>query len=179
MNGLTLNHTRQGSIIVVTLILLLAMTTMGVGLYYSTKHTAKQVAVSGNRTEALYSSESCIVEAVDWLEIEAAKGKPPCKSSGNSVCKTITANMSNSKWRLGGESFKQQNRAGAQAYACSVSLLGTVSSSSNTGTGFDVGQSDGYGGNSTSTKYLYKVTSETHGANGVVSQVEVIVSTIF
>ena len=172
------NH-RQGSIIVVTLILLLVMTTMGVGLYYSTKNSAKQVAVSGNRSEAMYSSESCIVEAVDWLEIEAAKGTPPCKSSGKGVCKIISANMNNAKWHLNGESVKQRNRAGAQGYQCKVFLLGTISSDTSTGTGFDVGQSGSYGGNSTSTKYLYKVESKTNGATGVVSQVEVVVSTIF
>jgi Tfp pilus assembly protein PilX len=177
MNSLSPKHTRQGSIIVITLVLLLVMTSMAVGLYYSTLHTAKQVAISGNRSEALYSSESCIVEAIDWLEIEVAKGTPPCKGSSG-ACPTITANMNNSKWRLSGESVNQQNRIGAQSYQCEIFPLASIVSAGS-GVGFDIGGSDIYSGSSARTKYLYKIRSKTNGANSVTSQVEVIVSTIF
>jgi len=79
MIGLNSNCTRKGSILVVTLILLLVMTTMGVGLLYSTKKSAQQIGRSVDRVNSLYSAESCIVDAVKWLE-NAAKNGVPCKS---------------------------------------------------------------------------------------------------
>jgi hypothetical protein len=67
----------------------------------------------------------------------------------------------------------------AHRYQCDISLLGAVASGSGTGTGFDVGQSGSYGGANTSTKYLYKIKARADGGNNVVSEVEIIVSTIF
>ncbi len=180
MNTLTLNNYRKGSIIVITLILLLVMTTMGVGLFYSTKQTAKQVSISGSRTESLYTAESCITEAVHWLETESAKG-PPCKNSGTgNVCKSISSKRMD-QWGLSGESSAQRNRMNAHRYRCDISLLGTISSGSGAGvgTGFDVGQSGSYSGTSTSTKYLYKIKARADGSNKVMSEVEIIASTIF
>ena len=171
------NNYQKGSIIVITLILLLVMTSMGVGLFYATKQTAKQVSISGSRTEALYTAESCITEAVHWIEIESAKG-PPCKSSGTgNLCKSISSKRMD-QWGLSGETTTQRKRMNAHRYRCDVSLLGTVSASG-TGTGFDVGSSSSYGGGVTRTKYLYKIKVRADGSNNVVSEVEVIASTIF
>jgi type IV pilus assembly protein PilX len=171
MNTLIPNNTRKGFIIVITLIILLVMTTMGIGLFYSTKQTAKQVSISGNRTESLYAAESCIPEAVHWIEIESAKGSIV-------TSKTITSKRMG-QWQLSGETTTQRNRMNAHRYRCNISLLGTVSSGSGTGTGFDVGQSSSYGGGTTSTKYLYKIKAWADGGDNVMSEVEVIVSTIF
>jgi type IV pilus assembly protein PilX len=171
-------NTRKGFIIVITLIILLVMTTMGIGLFYSTKQTAKQVSISGSRTESLYTAESCITEAMHWIEIESAKG-PPCKSSGaGNICKSITSKHMG-QWQLSGETTAQSKRMNAHRYRCDISLLGTVSSSSGAGTGFDVGQSSSYGGGTTSTKYLYKITARADGSDNVMSEVEVVASTIF
>jgi type IV pilus assembly protein PilX len=178
MNISQQSNTRKGFIIVITLILLLVMTTMGIGLFYSTKQTAKQVSVSGSRTESLYTAESCITEAVHWIEIESAKG-PPCKSSGaGNICKSITSKHMG-QWQLSGETTTQSKRMNAHRYRCDISLLGTVSSGSGAGTGFDVSQSGSYGGGTTRTKYLYKIKVRADGSDNVMSEVEVIASTIF
>lgn len=178
MKCLIPNNHRKGSIIVITLILLVVMTSMGVGLYYSTKHTAKQVGVSGSRIEALYTAESCTAEAIHWLETTSLSG-PPCKgSSKGSVCKAITSKQM-SRWNLSGESSAHVNRMNAHRYNCDVSLLGTISTENDTGAGFDVGQSGSYGGSSSSTKYLYKITSKASGSNNVASEVEIVISMIF
>lgn len=108
-------HTRQGSIIIITLVLLLVMTTMGVGLYYSTKQTVEQVTVSGNRSEALYSSETCVAEAVKQLETDGTTSGEP-----------INADMDHVNWVLSGETPAQKNRMSAQKYTCNISLLGTI-----------------------------------------------------
>jgi len=171
-------NTRKGFIIVITLILLLVMTTMAIGLFYSTKQTVKQVGISGNRTEALYTAESCITEAVHWIEINSTNGPPSaCKSSGNICGPTNSKHMG--QWQLSGETTTQRNRMNAHRYRCDISLLGTISSDSDSGTGFDVGQSSSYGGSTTSTKYLYKIKARADGSDNVMSEVEVIVSTIF
>jgi type IV pilus assembly protein PilX len=178
MNISQQSNTRKGFIIVITLVILLVMTSMGIGLFYSTKQTAKQVSISGSRTESLYTAESCITEAVHWIEIESAKG-PPCKSAGTgNICKSITSKHMG-QWQLSGETTTQSKRMNAHRYRCDISLLGTVSSGSGTGTGFDVSQSGSYGGGTTSTKYLYKIKVRADGSNNVMSEVEVIASTIF
>jgi len=176
MNISQQSNTRKGFIIVITLILLLVMTTMGIGLFYSTKQTAKQVSISGDRAESLYTAESCIIEAVHWIEIESAKG--PLRS-GNLPHSIKRTSMGGQWLKLTGENTTQSSRMKAHFYQCDISLLGTISSSSGAGTGFSVGQSSSYGGSSTSTKYLYKINARADGSNNVTSEVEVVVSTIF
>jgi type IV pilus assembly protein PilX len=177
MNTLIPNNTRKGFIVVITLILLLVMTTMGIGLFYSTKQTAKQVSISGSRTESLYTAESCITEAVQWIESESAKG-PPCKSPGaGSICNKIPPKLMG-QWQLSGETTAQRNRMNAHRYRCDISLLGAFLSGSGTGTGFDIGQSSTYGGGTTRTKYLYKIKSKAYGFDKRMREVEVIVSII-
>jgi type IV pilus assembly protein PilX len=177
MNISQQSNTRKGFIIVITLIILLVMTTMGIGMFYSTKQTAKQVSISGNRAESLYTAESCITEAVHWIEIESAKGQP-CQSAGTgNLCKSI-ASRRMGEWELSGENTTQRNRMNAHRYRCDISLLGTISSDSDFGTGFDVGQSSSYSESDTSTKYLYKIKARADGGNNVVSEVEIIASII-
>ena len=65
-------------IMVLSMIMLLVMTTMGVGLWYVADREIQQVTTTINRSETLYSSETCVDEAINWLRDEAAKG-PPCK----------------------------------------------------------------------------------------------------
>jgi type IV pilus assembly protein PilX len=178
MNISQQRNTRKGFIIVITLIILLVMTTMGIGLFYSTKQTAKQVSISGSRTESLYTAESCITEAVHWIEIESAKGTLRKNCTKGSICKRFNSKRMD-QWSLSGESTVQRNRMNAHRYRCDISLLGTVSSGSGTGTGFDVSQSGSYGGGTTSTKYLYKIKVRADGSDNVMSEVEVIASTIF
>lgn len=177
MNTLTLNNCRKGSIIVIALVMLLVMTTMGVGLLYSTKHTAKQIGVSGNRTETFYTAESCVTEAVNWLENEAINGAPCKNTSVGNICHSIT-NKAMSKWELSGEKQMHNQKMSAQKYRCNIYLLGAIAFQGEGETGFDVGESDTYGKAKTNTKYLYKINSV--GFSGdLKSEVEVITSMIF
>jgi len=170
-------HNRKGFIIVITLILLLVMTTMGIGLFYSTKQTAKQVNVSGSRTATFYSAESCITESVNWLENEAVNGAPCRYKSVGSICHSIS-NTRMTKWKLTGEKKSHINRMHAQGYKCSISLLGSVAFEGDEGVGFDIGESDSYSNVKTSTKYIYKINS-TGYTDKSISEIEVITSMIF
>ena len=65
-------NSREGFIIVISLVLMLVMTTMGVGLYYSSKQSAVEVADNVSRSDALYSAEACLAEARLWLKVSSA-----------------------------------------------------------------------------------------------------------
>jgi len=164
-------NTRKGFIIVITLIILLVMTTMGIGLFYSTKQTVKQVGISGSRAESLYTAESCITEAVHWIESESESAN--C-AAGN-ICQSFTSKHMG-QWQLSGETTTQRNRMNANRYRCDISLLGTISGA---GTGFDVGQSSSYGDSTIRTKYIYKIKARADGSDHVLSEVEVVASIIF
>ena len=180
MNTLISNRTRKGSILVVTLILLLVMTTMGVGLLYSTKQSTQQVGRSVNKVESLYSAESCIVEAAQWLE-NAATNSVPCKSGGcfNTKAKSMSNWELNSEWSGDKKSKAHKNKVAKQKYTCGVEWLGEESANATTGTGFDVGSSSSYGGGTSRTKHLYKITSTGFNDGKVSTKVEVITSLIF
>ena len=83
MNNLNLKNNRNGFIIVATLILMLIMTTMGIGLYYSSKQAAKEVSLNVDKRSYLFNAESCLTEAIHWLEINYNS------CSIGSICKTI------------------------------------------------------------------------------------------
>ena len=168
---------RQGFIIVITLVLMLVMTTMGVGLYYSTKQTAQQVGVNVNRSETFYAAESCITEAKHWLQKKSVSGAPCINKSIGSTCHSISSTKM-SKWKLSGESQNFKNRTESQRYECSISLLGKVTYEGGEGVGFDIGESETYGNVLTNTKYMYRINSKGFVDN-LSSEVEEVVSMIF
>ena len=168
---------RQGFIIVITLVLMLVMTTMGVGLNYSTKQTAQQVGVNVNRSETFYAAESCITEAKHWLQKKSVSGAPCINKSIGSTCHSISSTKM-SKWKLSGENQMFKNRTEGQRYKCSVSLLGKVTYEGGEGVGFDIGESETYGNVLTNTKYMYRINSKGFVGN-LSSEVEEVVSMIF
>ena len=168
---------RKGFIIVITLVLMLVMTTMGVGLYYSTKQTAQEVGVNVNRSETFYAAESCIAEAKHWIKKESIKAAPCINKSIGSTCHSISSTKM-SKWKLSGESQNFKNRTESQRYECSISLLGKVTYVGGEGVGFDIGESDTYGNVLTNTKYMYRINSKGFVGN-LSSEVEEVVSMIF
>ena len=172
----------EGAIIVLALIMLLVMTTMGIGLWYVADRDIEQVEIKANQSETLYSAESCIDDATRWLELEAAKA-PPCKSVGKGkLCTTIPdtgVQTMDAGWRrTSGEKTKHKTRMAAHNYKCTITLINTISAAGQQGTGFNVGQTSNYQGSISSTKYLYKITSSGLGPNNVRSDVEIIASTI-
>ena len=168
---------RKGFIIVITLVLMLVMTTMGVGLYYSTKQTAQEVGVNVNRSETFYAAESCIAEAKHWIKKESIKAAPCINKSIGSTCHSISSTKM-SKWKLSGESQNFKNRTESQRYECSISLLGKVTYEGGEGVGFDIGESETYGNVLTNTKYMYRINSKGFVGN-LSSEVEEVVSMIF
>ena len=171
-------NTHKGFIIVITLILLLVMTTMSIGLFYSTKQTAKQVSISGGRIESLYTAESCITEAIQWLESNAGQ----CQNQG--LCKSITSNMGKGEWRLAGEDNKKKEKMRSKGYKCEVHKIKEINLDGGDGQvgqgrGFAVGQGEGYGAVTSNTKSYYSVRSKGESTTGKSNTiVEVIISMI-
>ncbi len=139
MKHIAQNSMREGFVIVITLVLLLVMTTMGIGLFYETKKTANQVRSNNNNTETLYSAESCIAEAKRWLSIERGIRSVPCESfSEGSVCKVIGEKyMGDSPIRID-SSVSSDSRLSAHYYRCEITRLSSVLTESSSG-----GSSDG------------------------------------
>ena len=164
--------TRQGFIIVVTLTLMLVMMTMGIALFYSAKHTVKQVNANVEKRSYLFNAESCITEAIHWLEINSKS----CTKAGK-VCKTINTTNGMNKWDIG-EKDKRKTQMGIQGYQCQIQNM-KVLNLDISGEGSDVGQGGEYKAKVTDSKYYYKITSDGFNIGGdSKTTVEVIVSLI-
>ena len=164
--------TRQGFIIVVTLTLMLVMMTMGIGLFYSSKQTVKQVNANVEKRSYLFTAESCITEATHWLEINSAS----CTKPGT-VCKTINTTNGMNKWDIG-EKDKRKTQMGTLGYQCQIQNM-KVLNLDISGEGSNVGQGGEYAAKVTDSKYYYKITSDGFNIGGdSKTTVEIIVSLI-
>jgi len=164
--------TRQGFIIVVTLTLMLVMMTMGIALFYSSKQTVKQVNANVEKRSYLFTAESCITEAIHWLEINSGS----CTKAGR-VCKTINTTNGMNKWDIG-EKDKRKTQMGTLGYQCQIQNM-KVLNLDISGEGSDVGQGGEYKAKVTDSKYYYKITSDGFNIGGdSKTTVEVIVSLI-
>ena len=126
MMGTMSNKNRQGFIIVISLILLLVMTAMGVGMYVSVKKSAEAVGQTENRSDALYAAESCVDEAAVWLVDQKESVATPCSEFAlGDVCHTIgNRNMDRSLWGITStdiNSTKKKTKLQNTFYKCEVS----------------------------------------------------------
>jgi len=170
-------NSREGFIIVISLTLMLVMTTMGVGLYYSSKQSSEQIGMNIGKSDSLYSAEACIAEARLWLKQNSATDVPCKGKTPGKICDRVAITKM-SEWAMSGESQIFKNRSESQSYSCSISLLGSIAFEGGEGVGFDIGETDSYGNIPVSTKYLYRIRS-TGTINSNTSTVEVIDSMIF
>ena len=181
MNQRDLGQSQRGSVIVITLILLLVMTTMAAGLVYVTGRDSNQVMLSVSRSSTLHSAETCVQDLVRWIEQQAASG-PPCRnSSSNQICHSERGKNMDT-WKIAGETSIQREKMRRRLYTCDVYLktkVVSVPGSTEIGTGFDVGQGGTYGGGATRSKYLYQIMANGQGPSDAHTQLEVIASMIF
>jgi len=127
MKNIVQHSMRESFVIVITLVLLLVMTTMGIGLFYETRKTANQVQSNNNNSETLYSAESCIAEAKRWLDDEADSGIP-CESSAiGSVCRVIGEKYMDDSSMHVDTSVTSDSRLSGHYYRCEITRLSTVS----------------------------------------------------
>ena len=165
-------QSREGFIIVVTLVLTLVMTTMGIGLYYSSIQAAKEVNSNTDKRSYLYSAESCTTEAVNWLE------KNHMRCGVGSICHTVSSNKGMDKWDIG-EDTKRKKQMESQGYKCEIQKI-KVKALNDGGEGFNVGQDDNYESETTINKHYFKINSNGFNVGGNdKTSLETIVSIIY
>jgi Tfp pilus assembly protein PilX len=170
---------QSGAILVISLIMTLVMTTMGMGLYYAANQNTDQVDNVTNRSETLFAAETCVDEAVRWLDAEAKrldqvvpKSLPcePCPTCTltalNQICHTIGAasgdkRLMGTNWRMPGEissgrKDKLERIMNAHQYDCDLRLIAKQTGAS--------------------TEYIYKIESRGIGPKSARTDLEVIAS---
>ena len=153
-----MSHKNEGGfVLVVAVMMLLIMTTLGIGLLRYTQHEIEQIDSVDNSFMLFNSAESCIAEATKALE-NLGKSAPPClNQAAGKGCKTVTSHMN--KWSQASDLQKLKSKSGSQSYTCNIRLLSTEAAEGS-GTGFEIGQQNVYGGVSNKTKYLYLIEAE-------------------
>jgi|JYMV01.1.fsa_nt_gi hypothetical protein len=122
---------RQGSIVVISLMMLLVMTAMGIGLYNVTLQQSQQVGISLERVDSLHAAESCIDESIQWL-IDEAKTDIPCKDKASGTrCKIIgDKSMRHSLWESkedrGVHKDKKKKKLERNFYRCDIFRASTL-----------------------------------------------------
>ena len=132
---------QKGAILIVSLIITLVITTMGMGLFYIGNRSVDQIEAHTDRSETLYSAEACVDAAVRWLDAESELGVPCITiDPPGEVCHRIgsaalgATNPSMDDWRVTGESsavraLKFQRRMAKHEYFCSITLTATLPAS--------------------------------------------------
>ena len=140
MNKQTLPTNKKASVIVFALVIIMIMTSMGIGLYYSSKQAAMQIASSTNKTQLLYAAESCITESIQKIKT-ASNLAPPCTKQNPALCqKPIYGGLDKlNKYFDFKETKAQRQQLKNYTYECRISLLGTDRLAIDAGVGSDVG----------------------------------------
>ncbi len=153
---------QSGLALVVSLILLLVITAMGVGIAYVASVQSDLVAAVVNKPLSIDASETCFDNAIEWLSKPAGQtwvngqGSPVdlAASGGPLAGKTVlgdTVPLGQTDTR----SPKFKDRAGRAAVTSCV--IEKISSSTNGNSGNEIGSSNGYG--SSSFVYTVRITA--------------------
>ena len=160
----TMHHlpAQSGLAMVVSLILLLVITAMGVGIAYVASVQTDLVAAVVNKPLSLDASETCFDNAIEWLAKPGGQswvnglGSPMdlAASGGPLAGKTVlgdTIPVGQTDQR----SSKFKDRAGRATYTSCV--VEKISSSTNGNTGNEIGSSNGYG--ASTFVYVVRITA--------------------
>jgi hypothetical protein len=97
------------------------MTTMGVGLFYESKKTAKQVSDSIDKKSYLHTAETCVTEAVRWLRSDNNTNQ--CETD-DMVCNTIQTSEGEGMRRWSTEETgKRGDTMERLAYSCTITRV--------------------------------------------------------
>jgi Tfp pilus assembly protein PilX len=117
----------QGVVVMVSLVLLVVMTTMGVGLVYTTGRNDKGASQKINHSQALHTSETCIQNMMQWMAVNGVTA-PPCKNKTTGRCYQIkNRTMASSDYSIFGSQQKHKTKMARYKYQCEVSLLTVLS----------------------------------------------------
>ncbi len=151
-----------GLAMVISLVLLLVLTAMGIGLAYVASVQSDLVAAVANKPLSIDASETCFDNAVEWFALPA--GQSWVNGLGAPMDLAASGGPLNGKTVLGDtipfgqsdtRSAQFKSRAGRAAY--SSCIVEKVSSSTNGTSGNEIGSLDGYG--SSNFIYVIRITS--------------------
>lgn len=175
---MTLARNQEGVVMVIAVFMLLIMTTMGIALIQYAKQEAQQVTIFEETNDALLLSDSCVEEAVQYLE-QLGVSSPPCETQAvGSQCGNAVSNGLNA-WGLSGEHSKMAQKASRQTYYCRIYVASREALGGSSGAGFNVGQQNVYGQTAIRTKYLYRIRASSNTENNAKTDVEVIASMVY
>lgn len=169
---------QEGVVLVVAMIVLLIMSGLAVGLIQQSKRELAQVAYQSAEVDLRAAAESCIENALSWLEVEGAT-EPPCKDQniGSQCGSTLTGKLSD--WSSSDDNGLMQAKSEDYSYSCKVFVASSEELNSSGGAGFEVSKSQAYGTINTLTKYRYRVKSKASSNDGGVSEIEVNVGMVY
>jgi Tfp pilus assembly protein PilX len=155
-------QSQSGIAMVISLILLLVITAMGVGIAYVASVQSDLVAAVVNKPLSIDASETCFDNAIEWLSKPAGQGwvnglgapVDLAASGGPLVGKTVlgdTIPVGQSDQRTA----KFKERVGRATYTSCI--VEKISSSTNGNSGNEIGSSNGYG--SSTFVYVVRITA--------------------
>ncbi len=156
------SHNQSGMAMVITLIMLLVLTMMGLGIAYVANREADEVAAVVNKPMSMQAGETCFDKAMEWLSTSNGQGWVNGVGAAYDLAgtggplkgytvqwDTVPTGQSDTRSQI----FQKQ--AGqAVVSSCVVEKL---SSSTNGSTGNEIGTSNGYG--ASNFVYLIKITA--------------------
>ena len=165
-------QTQAGFALILSMVMLIAMTLMGTVLVMNASNQSKITGISESNNQTFLSSETGIEAAMRWLDDKADKNTLPDNTAGSlstmcgytldtSGALTMAGTASNIKMtaELGVTSAAERKIYDNQAFYWALRKHST-SSFSGTGVGGSIGQGLSYGrGTGNMTTYLYKIFS--------------------
>lgn len=153
---------QSGIAMVISLILLLVITMMGLGIAYVATIQSDMVAAIANKPVSIEAADTCIDHALEWLVKPAGEiwvngeGLPLELAKGGELSgKTLRADTV-PIGQSDGRSPVFMDRLGRATY--SSCILEKLSSSTNGNTGNEIGTSNGYG--SSNFVYVIRITAQ-------------------
>jgi Tfp pilus assembly protein PilX len=153
---------QAGLAMVISLILLLVITLMGMGVAYVASVQSELVAAVTNKPLSMDAGETCFDNAIEWLSTPS--GQSWVNGLGDAYDLAATAGPLKGKTVLGdtiplgqsdNRSAKFKDRLGRATYTSCI--VQKISSSTNGNTGNEIGTSNGYG--VSSFVYVIRITS--------------------
>ena len=148
--------------IVISLILLLVITAMGVGIAYVASIQSELVSAVVNKPLSIDASETCFDNAIEWLSKPAGQswvnglGSPmDLAASGGPLARKTVLEDTVPLGQTDTRSSKFKDRAGRATYTSCV--VEKISSQTNGSSGNEIGSSNGYG--SSTFVYVVRITA--------------------
>lgn len=161
----TWRRKHSGNVLIVSLLIVLTITLMGVGLVHVANSQTDVTSTQANRIISLSGAESCIEEAREWLEGRLATGLP-----------TIAQSFSKPNLNQPGDDSRTGQKLMTIKYACTLTPLGTGGAAGTSGIGAEVGKGGGYDGGGGARTYYFRIGASASQSGVTLTTIEAVLS---